>query len=669
MPILLIIISFLLSCLILWLREAETNCGLRVAILKAFIVQGVLISIVTEGLSLIQSLTSSSVALFWLFVDLVSLVMVLFLFQYRQGTRHIKQRVHHILSSFQAVDGLSRFSLTVVFIVLLVTLATALIAPPNNWDSMTYHMPRVMHWIQNQSVQQYPTNNLRQISFPPGAAYIITQFQLLAGSDRFAICVQWLALLGSIMGISLLTRNLVGSQYQWISALVCISIPMAIMQAMTTQTDLTTAFWLVSFTFFVFRSEEYSRQDLFWIAASLGLAILTKPTAFIFGLSPSMYFVFRLFKKLPFRKLITAMVSFSLITFSFSLPSFWRNYNMFSHFLGIDLGTRATEFGLSPFISTFLKTLLINFPLSIFRNFISFVHTHMLGLRIDDLRFNFDGVNIMEEPLLKFLAPHEDFVGSPIHILLFAIGVYIIFIKYRKNLMKGKRNISEKQGFDIFILAVSILVSFILFCTLLKWQKYHNRLLLPLIVFSTPIITYSIKNIISLHMRRAVIMVLALGAVSYALTPIRHPLISLPIISDKQLREQSRSVLQLDREDIYFSGVMKELKVPYHAAVDAINQHHCQSIGILLGEADWEYPLWVLLKSKLQQPFQLKHINIRNVSKRLTPEFPEAQLCAVVTSKNINNVEILESKPPWQKLLVLSMELSEPHKYLTVYGR
>ena len=45
----------------------------------------------------------------------------------------------------------------------------ALTAPPNTWDSMTYHMPRVEHWIENRNVEPYPTHILRQLSLGPGA--------------------------------------------------------------------------------------------------------------------------------------------------------------------------------------------------------------------------------------------------------------------------------------------------------------------------------------------------------------------------------------------------------------------------------------------------------------------------------------------------------------------
>src|SRR6185369_10694518 len=63
--------------------------------------------------------------------------------------------------------GAKTASLTILLIgvigfILCATLATALLYPPNTWDSMTYHMPRVMHWITNANIGFYPTANSRQ---------------------------------------------------------------------------------------------------------------------------------------------------------------------------------------------------------------------------------------------------------------------------------------------------------------------------------------------------------------------------------------------------------------------------------------------------------------------------------------------------------------------------
>ena len=47
---------------------------------------------------------------------------------------------------------LDKCLLVAIFFMLLTTLVTALISPPNNWDSMTYHMSRVEYWIQNKAI-------------------------------------------------------------------------------------------------------------------------------------------------------------------------------------------------------------------------------------------------------------------------------------------------------------------------------------------------------------------------------------------------------------------------------------------------------------------------------------------------------------------------------------
>ena len=647
MTILILIVAFSFNYLIFYLSETSQEDSLRISWLKTCITYGILISILTEVLSLNKSLNYISVTLFWLLVTFINLIIIFCLFHYKLFSWRGRNRWKF---NFQGLDRTSQVSLVAVLIVLTITLATALIAPPNNWDSMTYHLPRVMHWIQNQSVDQYPTNNLRQISFPPGAAYIVTQFQLLTEGDRFANCVQWLAFLGCIVGISLITKILVGRKYQWISALVCLSIPMAIMQSMTTQTDLLTSFWLVCYTYFIFSHERYSKIDLFWIIASFSLAILTKPTAFIFGIPLSLIAAYRFinfklkygknYGYLAWVKSILTLIILGLSCLSLSLPIYWRNYKTFGNLLGGETSKANTEFSLLNFISASLKNLWLNFPLP----------------------------KLIPENPLKLVSPHEDFVGMPIHLVFIFLAIFYFFYMAFGNLFLGKvnrnKNLIFRQYRPLILLLLAIFTSFILFSLLIKFSFWNNRLLLPIFILSTPVVIFYICKILNHQKQRIIITTLALMALVYSLTPLRHPLITLPIISEQQLKEQSSSILLTKRQDIYFSGARKELKIPYQEAVNAIVKHQCHSIALAFGKDDWEYPLWVALENKLQKPFQIKYINVQNKSQKLNPEFANSQVCAVISTMSSYDIQNLNNSKQWQKLIV-SEEL--PEIYLAVY--
>ena len=123
---------------------------------------------------------------------------------------------------------------------------TAIVAPPNTYDSMTYHLPRVMHWIQNQSVAHYPTHIPRQLHFPPGAEFILTHLHILAGNDRLLNLVQWIGMVGSIIGVSLLAQRLgAAGAGQVLASVVAATLPMGMLQASSTQNDYVVTFWLV----------------------------------------------------------------------------------------------------------------------------------------------------------------------------------------------------------------------------------------------------------------------------------------------------------------------------------------------------------------------------------------------------------------------------------------
>ena len=77
-------------------------------------------------------------------------------------------------------------SLTVIektmlfFIVSVVAIKaySALMSAPNTADAMTYHLARVEHWIQDQSVTDYPTHVLRQLYYPVFSEYIMLNLMI-----------------------------------------------------------------------------------------------------------------------------------------------------------------------------------------------------------------------------------------------------------------------------------------------------------------------------------------------------------------------------------------------------------------------------------------------------------------------------------------------------------
>ena len=117
-------------------------------------------------------------------------------------------------------------------------------------DAVDYHLPRVMHWIQNGSVAFYPTAVSRQLNLGPWAEYAIAQFLILGGGDAWANLVQWFAFGGSAVGVSLIARELgAGPRGQLYAAVFAATIPMAVLQASTAQNDLVEAFWVVALVY------------------------------------------------------------------------------------------------------------------------------------------------------------------------------------------------------------------------------------------------------------------------------------------------------------------------------------------------------------------------------------------------------------------------------------
>ena len=623
MSVLLIFISIISLTAIFYLVNYDHDHSLRLSLMKSSVIHGCIIVIFTEILSINHGLTFFSLFVGWGLITFINCGYLFFIIQKRK----VVFKNPKLFNRFRALQLTDQISVIAVFIILLICLITALIAPPNNYDSMTYHMSKVMHWIQNGSVAHYRTSDLRQISFFPGAEYIITHLQILSGGDRFANSVQWFAFLGCILGTSLIAKRIIGNHTQAITALVCASIPMVIMQSTTTQNDLITSYWLVCLTYFILKSDRYSKEDFLWIGLSFGLSIMTKATAFIFS-SPllilfSLLLLKYFYKTTSFLKSVlkTIVLSFSITSLGifFSLPTYIRNYYTFGTFLGIDTGTKATQFGVTSFISRIFTNLATNIGFPFFWKWVTALHDTFL--KVDDY---VPFIPSQGNPW-RLLIPDEDFVGSPIIIILAITSfIYIIF-----RFIKSK----EKNNLLLLLLLV-IFGQFLLFCLLINWQQWINRLLNICLILASIPIGYFFKELCLKSYLKIInyllIFTLIIQGMFYSLTPIHHPLISLP--QNKTDFSQSESILGLNRQDIYFSGYGKELKSSYTKNADRMIQNHCYKLGIKIGGDQCEYPLWVLMQSKSQNnDVKIQHVEVNNESAKIPMEFPYSEICGIIT--------------------------------------
>ena len=280
---------------------AQSPFAIRRAFLAASIWIGLWIAASSELLSLFQGLTRTGAAAAWGVALLAALGIGL-----RQG---LLKRGFLLLK--EAVRLLGRGE-TLPLVGLLAALALLFViivyAPVNNSDSLQYHMSRVVHWAQDRSLRHYATGFLPQLVNPIWAEEAILHIRLLWGDDRFAELVQYAAMLGSLIGVSLLAGLLGANRKGQLAAVFfTASIPMGILQATSTQNDYGTSFWLISaLCFVVFSARSLRWSSIFYLAGALGLGLLTKGTFYPYAVPVGLWFAYLQLRRFGLGRMIRA---------------------------------------------------------------------------------------------------------------------------------------------------------------------------------------------------------------------------------------------------------------------------------------------------------------------------------------------------------------------------
>jgi len=589
------VIAFLGCTMVLWRATREQDW--RRSVLTCYIIWGVFVWLFSEMLSLFDLISFNGIAISWV----IGIICILSFFV-RKGGGSIQDFFRRPFETYRLSNSFDSMMLKIMGACLVLIVCTlsliAIVAAPNNWDSMTYHLARVMHWQQNQDIYFYPTHILRQLHSAPWAEMAILHLQILSGNDRLANFVQLFAMIGCLIGTSYIAKLFGGdNEVQLFSSLAVATIPMGILQSTSTQNDYVAALWLVCFVSFAMVSIQEQKLAAYLLAGiSLGLALLTKPTASIFAAPFLVWMGLALLKKLRgaiWKPVLVIASAILLINSGFTA----RNLSLYGNPLDPmeettnELRYKYTNdtYNLGTVTSNVLRNIMLQIgtPFDGFNDLLTEIienlHT-ILGLNPNDPRNTWFGSTFS----VGHLTWHEDVASNPWHFLIIVISL-LLLLRFRNSQAR--------------LYAASLLAGFVLFSLLLKWQPWHSRLLLPLSVLAMPLSMVVLSHYIRRRIVQSILVLFILLALQPLLTNKSRPIFG------------EGSIFIEDRISQYFMN-QPGLETPYRKAMAHIPVN-CSRIGLLLEIDGWEYPIWILGKVSGQY-LTVEHVKVENVSKKYT---------------------------------------------------
>jgi len=622
--------------------------SVRIGYIKSFILVSFLCYLSAEILSTFNGFNLFYLTIFWGVINIVCFI------------KFYKSSISYKLESknfYISLEPLIKWYLGIILIVIIIPLLfQTLFVPPNNWDSMTYHMSRVEHWRQNENVYPFPTGNIRQVIHNPLAEYIIANFQILSQTDYYANLVQFTSWIGILLAITLIIKKLnFGKFFQFVVGLLFISIPMGIYQSTTTQNDLLGSFFLVLFIYFGLnlKGEKFELREQIFLILSLLLGGFTKYTVFVFGLPYILYFsiiTLRKSKILDSLKFGFFGIFFFILVFG---PFLWRNYYTYGLLSGdteTTLRMQNASMSLSFGLSNSIKNLTDHFalPVGIITNFLDQGVTYLhlfLGVSKDNPGANFLGIPYKSSFILS-----ENTTGSLIHVLFLLASTFYAAFNFRKK---------PKMAF--FIGATWL--GFFLYSLIFKWQPWQVRLMLPWMIITIIPVGILISNVLKTKSFKFDVFVI--GLIIYSCIPVYFNIAKpffdpiglyrqiqkfpkgvvtediAKIIPEKYkdrllnyyetgdlgyhlktnlteservnlyLLEDSLNLFSNERKTIFNTSRMELYyvgdKYLYQKHLNLISELDGDSpqIQLIIGSDSYEYPLWVMLRKKFDNKFRL----------------------------------------------------------------
>ncbi len=574
----------------------------------------------TEILSLLDLILFSSVLISWFLF--ISCNIIFLLFNRKTISQAISPTIHIWPIKLNQINWILIAVLVFLAFQLGVLAYLGYSYPPNNWDSMTYHMARVMHWSQNQSIAPYPTNILRQIQLSPFAEYQILTVYTLTGNDYFVNFVQLFAFGLCLICVAEITSHLMSHRNEISTAVIlCSSIPMAILQATSTQNDLVasslqTSFVAIGLTWI--KDEQHRRLSI-PLGLSLGLAILTKATTIVFLLPFCVYLGYGLLKSAG-KKAILSGALVGILVVATNLGFWIQNYEVFGSPTGPSLNVLNDIATIDVVASNLIRNTALHYLpyenggpiinrilLGVLQG-LSRLHSLTSSLSITDQRTSWTSWSVFT----LSGSFHEDTAGNPIHATLIIISFVIFFVM----MVFYKRFIKPEH----FYYGLCIASGIFLFSWLFKWQPWGSRLQLPFFILSVPFIsTFLFRN---KHL---------LLRIFYGIILAGTALVSLLWLFNNATRPFV-PYEKIDRTKAFFA-IIPSMEQDYLEMVNSV-PINCSIIGLAFGDEGYEYPLWPLLKERGFKG-RIDFVFVQNQSEVLVKP---RDYCSIISMKPLDNL-------------------------------
>ena len=535
-----------------------------------------------ETLSYLKCLNTNSLMICWGILDVMLFLVLIFRLRHKKiEIRKPKKILWNQIQLYQVLIGVTG---GIVFLLSLLTV-------PYNWDSMTYRLPRIMHWAQNQSVAHFAANDVRQLASPVLAEFINVQVYLLSGrKDIFFNVLQSASYLIDAWIIYEISIK-IGAQkkYAGLSALLFMTMPIAFSEALNTQVDLFATLWLLIFVYYyvdfwetdeiVFDQDTVTKCMM--MASCVSMGYLAKPSV---NIGMAFLLVFLCVKCLLRRDSWRYLVRLVLVALPFALlpliPEWMRNYQTFSALGDPQVGARQIVGTIKPnyVLMNLIKNFAQNWPnIYLYDSAewmakIVMVIATVLRVDINDPSISEDGREYVMNAAPTY---NHDSAINPVVVITACICFIWCIVRWKNRKDRGAR-------YTIYTMTI-----FILFCAIVRWEPFVTRYMLAYLALLCPAIGYQVQTI-SMECKKES-MQTAFISILYFLCFTE--LFSLTRFHQELWHEEA------SKRPIGYFAYNKAIRPEYEEVFLWLKDSGYQTIGIKVGNMNYEYPMWIMFEN------------------------------------------------------------------------